>query len=84
MIDLAAELPRLLPIAIEWAEARSREILETGAVLTPIELQLARSVGVAHPERVRFKIANAVPLPDNQDLRAAAVQAGLLGHRRTA
>jgi hypothetical protein len=44
MSDLAAELPRLLPLAIEWAEACSRDILETGVALTPSELQQAQVI----------------------------------------
>jgi hypothetical protein len=79
MIDLIKDLPRLLPLAIEWAEARSGEILDSGALPTPHEQQTARSVGVRHPERVRVKIVPAVPLPENAELRTAAIQAGLLG-----
>ncbi|MGO9512908.1 MAG: hypothetical protein ACLP2F_04595 [Steroidobacteraceae bacterium] len=79
MIDLAMELPRLLPLAVKWAESRSKEILETGIALTPSELQLARSVGVKYTQRVRLKIVPVVPLPEDADLRAAALQAGLLG-----
>jgi len=70
---------RLLPLAVEWAESRSREILETGTPLTSHELQLARYVGVQHPERVRIKIVSAVPLPETRELPAAALQAELIG-----
>jgi hypothetical protein len=79
MIDLIKELPQLLPPAVDWAESRSREILETGYPLTPKEQQLASSVGVRRPELVRIKIVPAVPVPENSKLRAAAEQSGLLG-----
>lgn len=79
MIDWENELPRLLQLAVEWAESCSQDILDTGSPLTPRELRLARSVGVKHPERVRIKIVAAVPLPENPALRAAALQAGLMG-----
>ena len=54
-------------------------MLETGAPLTSYELELARSVGVEHPERVRLKIVPAIPLPKDAELRAAALQAQLMG-----
>jgi hypothetical protein len=79
MIDLLKELPQLLPLAFEWAESRSREILESGSALPPKEQQLASSVGVRRPELVRVKIVPTVPLPENRKLRAAAEQSGLLG-----
>ena len=42
-------------------------------------VELARSVGVRGPERVRITTVDAMPLPENTILRAAAEQAGLLG-----
>jgi len=79
MIDLVKALPQLLPLAVEWAELRAREIRETGSPLTPKEQQLASSVGVRRSELVRIKIVPAVPVPQNPKLRAAAEQSGLLG-----
>lgn len=79
MIDLATELPRLFPLAVEWAESQSQEIRETGFPLTSIELKLARSVGVERAEQVRVKIVPAIPQPINAELHAAAIQLGLLG-----
>ena len=78
-IDLASALPRLLPVAVEWAERQSASIRETGVALDLAGMQLARGVGVQYPERVRIKIAGAIPLPENDELRQAAIQAGLLG-----
>ena len=79
MFDLAAELPRLLPGAIAWAEARSGEILATGGGLNALGIRLARSVGVAHPERIRVLEVTAMSLPEDPQLRFAALQTGLLG-----
>ena len=79
MFDLATELPKLLPGAITWAEARSREILANGGALTEVGLRLARSVGVAHPEHIRVLEVAAIPLPDDHELRIAALETGLLG-----
>lgn len=79
-MDLRRELPRLLPGAIAWAEARARKAAEAGSPLTFDELSLARSAGVAKPELVRIEIVgDRLPVPDDPVLQAAATQAGLLG-----
>ena len=77
-IDLAAALPALLPRAILWAEAQSRSVLEEGAPLDAARQTLARSVGVTSPERIRVRVVDRIPVPEDVQLRAAALQAGLL------
>ncbi len=79
MYDLATELPKLLPQAIEWVESRSAEILSNGKPLTAVGIKVARSVGVLEPERIRVKLVECLPLPDDQMLRDVALQAKLLG-----
>src|SRR6266436_6783160 len=77
--NLAAALPALLPRAIQWAEVEAKDALLRGRLLTPIESDLARQVGVRYPERIRIKIVQALPAPDDPKLRQAAIQAGFLG-----
>ena len=77
-IDLVALLPVLLPRAIAWAEALSRSVLEKGAALEAAELSLARTVGVRSPEQIRLGVVDRIPIPDDGQLRLAALQAGLL------
>jgi hypothetical protein len=72
-------IPRLLPKAIAWAEARSGEIARFGVPLTRLELRLAHLVGVQEPERVRILEVSEVPLPEDPELRQAAEAMGLLG-----
>ena len=79
MIDLRTALPLLLPRAVAWAEARSMEILASGTPLTEVGVQLAKDVEVALPELVRLKVVPSLPLPEDAELRQAAVQTGLLG-----
>jgi hypothetical protein len=79
MADLAAELPRLLPMAISWAEARAAEARLAGTPLDAKGVRLARAVGVCHPERVRVAEVAALPVPSEAELRSAALRAGLLG-----
>jgi len=79
-VDLRALLPGLLPRAIAWAEERAAKATEVGTPLNASELEIARAVGVAKPERVRVEIVgDSLPMPDDPILRAAAVQAGLMG-----
>ena len=78
-IDLAAALPLLIPKAVAWAQARETQILNQGTTLTDRELDMARRVGVTHPERIRLSFIDELPLPDDPLLRDAALHTGLLG-----
>jgi hypothetical protein len=78
-MDLRQALPKLLPAAIGWAEARAKRALDAGVPLTPSEQEVARAVGVMNPELVRVEIVERLPLPEDAVLRAAALQTGLLG-----
>jgi hypothetical protein len=79
MFDLATALPRLMPKAIAWAEARAAEITTTGVPLTDLELRLAHLVGVQEPERVRILEVSEIPQPQDPELRQAVAATGLLG-----
>jgi hypothetical protein len=79
MFDLAAVLSQLLPSAIAWAQARSDEVLLSGRPLDAMDLAVAKSVGVAAPERIRLLAVPQLPLPEEPSLREAALQTGLLG-----
>ena len=79
-MDLQRELPKLLPGAIKWAEARAKKASEVGVPLTAEEQNIARAVGVMRPELVRIEIVGErLPMPDDPALQAAAIKAGLLG-----
>jgi hypothetical protein len=78
-IDPRATLPSLLPAAIKWAEARSREAAASGRSLNEREIAVARAVGVQQPELIRVAVVDSLPLPEDTTLRAAALQTGLLG-----
>lgn len=78
-IDLRTALPILLPSAIKWAEARANEVAQSGNCLNENEIGIARAVGVKQPEHIRIALVNSLPLPDDLQLRAAALQTGLLG-----
>jgi hypothetical protein len=78
-IDLETALPILLPKAIAWANEEAARGAATGESLTAAGEHVARSVGVAKSELIRVALVDALPMPTDATLRAAAVQAGLLG-----
>jgi hypothetical protein len=77
--DLRTVLPLLLPGAIAWAEARSLEVSQQGTALDADGIAIARQVGVQRPELVRVAVVDSLPLPEEANLKAAALQTGLLG-----
>jgi hypothetical protein len=77
--DFAAALPRLLPHAIAWAHAQEFMILGGGRALTESERKLALAVEVQYPDRVRIKLVRQIPAPADPELRAIAIQTGLIG-----
>jgi hypothetical protein len=72
-------LPELLPRAAAWAERVACAALRDGRLLDAGQRAAARAAGVRHPERVRLSVVDAIPVPEDATLRAAAAQAGLLG-----
>ena len=78
-MDLQTALPLLLPKAVAWAEEQARQVASSGRTLTERERELARRVGVTQPEGIRVALVETLPLSDDPALRAAALQAGLLG-----
>lgn len=78
-LNLAVVLPQLLAPAIAWAEEQARIVEHEGELLDLAGLALAKKVGVRHPDRIRTKIVDALPLPTELALRQAALATGLLG-----
>lgn len=79
MFDLAAVLPQLLPRAVAWAEAHSARICASGVTLSPLGVRLAHAVGVVRSDLIRVNVVRQLPLPEDPQLRFAALQTGLLG-----
>jgi len=77
--DLSVALPVLAPKAISWAEAQYSTIAQEGQPLNEVLLAVARSVGVLHPELIRVSEVPSLPLPEDIELKQAALATGLLG-----
>src|SRR5438874_308331 len=68
----------LLPLASAWAEEQERIIRCDGIALTAAQIEDAKRVGVILPERVRLRVVDEIPLPEQENLRAAAEMTGLI------
>lgn len=68
----------LLPLACAWAAEQERAILRSGTALTDSQLEDARRVGVAEPERIRLLRVNEIPTPTHPALATAASATGLI------
>ena len=79
LTNLESILPLLLPKAIGWVNEQSNHILATGSPLSDVGIRLARAVGVSFPEKIRVSTVPNLPLPVDPQLRAVALETGLLG-----
>jgi hypothetical protein len=73
---IAARVAALQPGAVAFVEDSDRAIAQQGRALTADEINLARSVGVAEPEKVRVLVAATFIAPHDP---AFAVEARKLG-----
>jgi hypothetical protein len=78
-IDLEAQLPVIGPLAIQWALSTVVASEPRAMALIPPHLEIAKRVGVRHPEEVRICVVDRVPMPADPALSQAAAQVGLTG-----
>lgn len=74
----AEQFNSLLPLACAWAEEQESIILREGVPLTTGQVEDARRIGIIHPERVRLRVVEEIPLPRHSELRMAAEMTGLI------
>jgi hypothetical protein len=73
-----AVLKMLLPLASKWAEEQEAIILRDGVPLSAPLIDAARRIGIKEPARVRLRVVEQIPMPEESVLRAAAEQTGLI------
>ncbi len=56
-------LPIVLSPATNWAGRTGEEIIRRGRSLNDTQLALARRIGVARPEQVRYQVVETLPRP---------------------
>jgi len=78
-VNLRDELPRLLPLAHEWAREQALFIQRSGRGLTISERKLAAGAGVEQPALVRIAVVDQIPAPTHPLLRTACEQLDFLG-----
>src|SRR5215469_13310556 len=72
------ELPALFPHVVDWISSLEKQAQESGRALTPVEFNLAQTVGVAHPEEVHILSVRGIPLPSHPRVKQLARRVGLL------
>lgn len=73
----ATEASQPLDLLLEWSRSSEAAVLRQGRPLTAQEMALARRLGVRRPERVRIRVAAAIPGPTDPALARIAAQKGL-------
>jgi hypothetical protein len=75
------EFKVLLPLACVWAVEQESIILRDGVPLSPAQTTDAKSIHIAHPEKVRLLKVARIPIPENPALRDAANALQLISPR---
>ena len=75
------EFKVLVPLACAWAVEQEGIILRDGVPLSPAQATDARSIDVAHPEKIRLLKVARIPIPENPALRDAASAIQLISPR---
>jgi len=75
---MANDINDLILAALSWIEKQSELIIGTGQPLNDVQISIARSVGVIHPELIRLLEVDEIPVPEDAILRQSAQISGLL------
>ncbi len=71
-------LPTLFPLILSWAETQAARVAADGTPLDEAGLLLARKMGVAHPERIRIRLVDLLPMPEDPSILKANQALGLM------
>jgi ADP-ribose pyrophosphatase YjhB (NUDIX family) len=72
-------LPLSTPVVTAWAAWQARRIARHGAPLSAAEREVAESVGVIEPERIRVLLVERIPFPGGGLVDRLALRWGLPG-----
>ena len=76
-MDLEAQLPALIPPAVQWALREAEASYPVSFPVTEQLQKLASLVGVKEPRMIRIRIVEEIPMPQEEPLRSAAIHVGL-------
>lgn len=72
------ELRQWLPLVTAWARRHHDLIQDNGVELSDDAVDLARSVGVVEPNRIRVMLVDEIPFHDDQAIYSLAKSIGML------
>lgn len=74
-------MEKLLGEYISWASKTDKQGLKLGKPLQKQDIELAKEIGIQHPEKVRIVYTETVPFPEqNKALKAWGEELGLVGN----
>lgn len=76
-IEVRAKQDMFAPLVLKWIDEVEANFLQKGRPLSESETDMARSLGVSHPERVRVAVLAEFPMPTDKILRVEAVSFGI-------
>jgi hypothetical protein len=74
----AADVAVVSGLAADWAESYASQAIARGTPLSDAQATLARQVGVRDPSKVRIRVVDELPAPQDPVLVAAAGRIGLM------
>lgn len=72
------DLRTYLPLVVLWAKKHHDLIQEHGTELNEEGMEMARSVGVAEPERIRIMLVDEIPFQEDPVVYSLAKSVGML------
>jgi len=72
------QLDALFPDVLRWIRSLEEDAKKFGRTLAPLQISLAQTVGIAHPEKVRIWWVPKIPLPPDPHIVQLAEQIGVL------
>ncbi|TKF18030.1 hypothetical protein FCV43_16890 [Vibrio genomosp. F6] len=74
---LVEQIDAYFPLSIKYVRNNENIALSQGEALLPQYLEIARKIGIKHPEKVRVYYADKLPLPKNESLLFQMQRLGL-------
>ncbi len=74
---LVEQIEAYFPLSIKYVRKNEEIALTRGEPLLPQYLEIARRIGIKHPEKVRVYYADKLPLPENESLLFQMQRLGL-------
>ncbi len=74
---LTEQIDAYYPLSLKYVRKNEAIVLEQGKPLSPQFIEIARKIGIKHPEKVRIHYTEELPLPENESLLFQMQRLGL-------